>query len=112
MSKVQPIHDTVSLKESDDDILHVDAVGKRDRVASLNKLHIAEVLMELSPLEVRKHNIERDDDLSRQIVTTNEVPRVAYRLYKRRWAGLVQLVLLNMLFGYIVRVTYLLPVPP
>jgi hypothetical protein len=60
----------------------------------------ANVLVEFSRLELRNSNIVIENGLYQQPTVPIEVSTVTYKLYKRRWIGLTQLVLLNMLFGW------------
>jgi hypothetical protein len=99
MSETPRIYDITGLKELEGDFVDVD-IEKRDLSASLKILCNAEALVELSPLERWNDNIAANGDLCGQTTTATGTSLVTYRLYKQRWVGLIQLVLLNMLFGW------------
>jgi hypothetical protein len=100
MSKATPSFDTAGLKESNSYFFIVEIEETRNFSASENALHGAEALMELSTLERGRSNIVADNGLREPLTIPIGVSTVTYKLYKRRWIGLIQLVLLNMLFGW------------
>jgi hypothetical protein len=99
MSETPRIYDITGQKELEGDFVEVD-IEKKDFSTSLKILSNAETLVEFSPLERWNDNIAANGDLCGQTTATTGTSLVAYRLYKRRWVGLIQLVLLNMLFGW------------
>lgn len=56
--------------------------------------------VESRPLERWNSNTAIDDGLRQQPTVPIGISTVTYKLYKRRWVGLMQLALLNMLFGW------------
>lgn len=99
MSETPHIYDITGQKELQGDFVDVD-IEKRDFPTPLKILSSAQTLVEFSALERWNDNIAAKDDPCGQITASTRTSLVAYRLYKQRWVGLIQLVLLNMLFGW------------
>lgn len=100
MSEFPPTNDTTSPKETEGGFVDIEIKEKGDNSASLKTLRSVEVSVESNLPERRNSNSAVNGGRFRQTTTTTGTPLVTYKLYKRRWIGLIQLVLLNMLFGW------------
>ena len=60
-----------------------------------------------SPIRAQAQYVDRTvtdsssaTEAAQQIVLSESVPQVEYRVYKRRWFGLIQLILLNIIVSW------------
>jgi hypothetical protein len=108
MSEAPPSYNAASLKEAKSDLTNV---GIGESSGSERTLHIADVFVEFSTLRQWNGNIVIDNGPCLQPGAPIGISMATYKLYKRRWIGLMQLVLVNALFGWNVCQSNPIPAP-
>ena len=98
MTKQSPIYCTASLRGLRENFVNINIREEITDGTSSNVLSNGEVMTDLSEVKQRNSKIALNYDVSGERAT--EITGVSYKLYKRRWVGLAQLVLLNFFFGW------------